>query len=71
MESQAHRSRLTSMVRSPTKLEGYSYLGVGTVVARTNPQPGDDMAFIATSGTGDARDKYAGLDRFGRVVDLS
>src|SRR5262249_115169 len=41
----------------------------GTVVQRAHPQPGDDMTLIGT-GTGDAGDKYTGLDRFGRVVDL-
>jgi len=49
-------------------VEGYKYLGSGTVVARTRPTGVGDLSYIAT-GPGDAGDKYVGLDRFGRVVD--
>lgn len=62
-------SRLSSLSDSGTTLEGYSYLGLGTVVLRSHPQPGVDLTYLAASGTGDAGDKYVGLDRFGRVVD--
>jgi YD repeat-containing protein len=53
-----------------THLEDYSYLGLSTVVKRAHAQPGVDLTYIDPLGaTGDAGDKYTGLDRFGRVVD--
>src|SRR5207247_2635014 len=58
----------TSMTNSSTTLESYSYLGLSTVVARTHPESDVDLTYIGT-GTGDAGDKYLGLDRFGRVID--
>jgi RHS repeat-associated protein len=61
-------SRLSRLTDGTTTLEGYSYLGLGTVVKRTHPQSGVDLVYVGT-GTGDAGDQYIGLDRFGRVVD--
>src|SRR5439155_13392496 len=61
-------SRLSSLSNSSTTLEGYTYLGLGTLLERTHPQPGVNLTYIGT-GTGDAGDQYLGLDRFGRVVD--
>jgi hypothetical protein len=60
-------SRLSSLSDSTGTLESYSYLGLGTVVVRSHPQPGIDQTLVGTPG--DAGDQYAGLDRFGRVVD--
>lgn len=51
-----------------THLEEYSYLGLGTIVRAARPEPGTELTYIASSN-GDAGDKYAGLDRFGRIVD--
>jgi len=62
-------SRLSSLSDSTGMVESYDYLGLGTVVQRGHSQPGVDLTFIASSGTGDAGDQYTGLDRFGRVVD--
>ena len=65
-------SRLTGMQDhvDGTILESYQFLGSGTIVQKNRPQPGVDLAYIQqTSGTGDAGDKYTGLDRFGRVDD--
>jgi RHS repeat-associated protein len=64
-------SRLAALKDGSTTLEGYSYLGVGTVVVRSHPQPGVDLTYAKRSGesNGDAGDQYIGLDRFGRVVD--
>ena len=64
-------SRLGAITDGATTLEGYAYLGVGTVVTRSHPQPGIDLAYVKRSGetNGDAGDPYTGLDRFGRVVD--
>jgi RHS repeat-associated protein len=63
-------SRLTSITDGSTTLESYSYLGLDTVVKRAHPQTGVDLTYIDPNGsTGDAGDKYTGLDRFERVVD--
>jgi RHS repeat-associated protein len=61
-------SRLSSISDSSATLESYAYLGLDTIVARNHPQTGVNLTYIGT-GTGDAGDKYVGLDRFGRVVD--
>ncbi len=44
-------------------LKGCAYLGLGSVVRRDCPQPGVKLTL------GDGADAYAGLGRFGRVVD--
>jgi hypothetical protein len=65
-------SRLTGMQDhvDGTVLESYQYLGLGTIAQKDRPQPGVDLSYIhQTNATGDAGDKYTGLDRFGRVVD--
>ncbi|HEV3447791.1 MAG TPA: DUF4214 domain-containing protein [Gemmataceae bacterium] len=64
-------SRLSSISDSTATLEGYTYLGLSTVVDRSHPQPGIDLTYIKQTGeaNGDAGDQYTGLDRFGRVVD--
>jgi RHS repeat-associated protein len=64
-------SRLTSLSDATTPtLEGYTYLGLDTVVKRAHPQPGVDLSYINTpGGSTDGGDQYTGLDRFGRVID--
>jgi RHS repeat-associated protein len=64
-------SRLSSLSDSSATLETYTYLGLDTVVKRGHPEPGVDLTYIKQTGesNGDAGDQYAGLDRFGRVVD--
>ena len=64
-------SRLSSLSDSGNTLESYDYLGLGTVVRRSHPQPGVDLTYVKFSGesAGDAGDQYTGIDRFGRVVD--
>jgi RHS repeat-associated protein len=64
-------SRLSSLSDSTGTLESYSYLGLGTVVVRSHPQPGIDLTYVkqGSESNGDAGDPYTGLDRFGRVVD--
>ena len=64
-------SRLGALTDGGTTLEGYAYLGLGTVVTRSHPQPGIDLTYVKRSGEaiGDAGDQYTGTDRFGRVVD--
>ena len=60
-------SRLSSLSDSSGTLESYSYMGLGTVVVRSHPQINVDLTYVGTPG--DAGDEYAGLDRFGRVID--
>ncbi len=53
-------------------LESYLYLGLDKVVERDHPEAGVNLTYIAQPGdppTGDAGDRYVGLDRFGRIVD--
>jgi RHS repeat-associated protein len=73
-------SRLTELADdnagSPgTVLEGYKYLGLSTIVERDHPEPGLNLTYIyqpgQTATITDGGDKYTGLDRFGRVVDLN
>ncbi len=64
-------SRLSSLSDGTGTLESYKYLGLNTVVERDHPQNHVNQTFIAQpnqSQTGDAGDKYVGLDRFGRIV---
>jgi hypothetical protein len=63
-------SRLDNVSETGQTLESYGYLGAGTVVIRTQTQPGTSLTYVKLSGEsdGDAGDKYTGLDRFGRVV---
>ena len=67
----AYISRLSSLSDASNTLEAYSYLGLASVVKRAHVQPGVDLSYIKLTGesVGDAGDQYAGLDRFGRVVD--
>jgi RHS repeat-associated protein len=64
-------SRLSALKEGVTTLESYDYLGLGTVVRRSHPQPAVDLTYIKQTGesNGDAGDQYTGLDRFGRIVD--
>ncbi len=55
---------------SAVTLEAFKYLGAGTVIERSRPEVNVTLSMVSLSGTtGDAGDKYTGLDRFGRVVD--
>jgi RHS repeat-associated protein len=63
-------SRLSSITDTSGTLESYKYLGLSTIVEMDHPETGVNLTYITQSGgTGDAGDKYIGLDRFGRVVD--
>lgn len=54
-------------------VEGYSYLGIGTIVERTRPQESAKQSYVQQTGdssyVNDGGDQYTGLDRFGRVTD--
>jgi hypothetical protein len=68
-------SRLSSIVddNGGTTLEGYAYLGLGTIVQQARPQSNTELTYIQQTGETnlitDGGDQYTGLDRFGRVVD--
>lgn len=64
-------SRLTSIKDGANTLEEYSYLGLGTVIRRAQSQAGVELTYLkqGAEGDGEAGDKYAGLDRFGRIRD--
>ncbi|MBL9089962.1 MAG: hypothetical protein JNL96_01975 [Planctomycetaceae bacterium] len=48
-----------------TTYVGYTYLGLGTFVQTDSPEPDVRWDLITGSGV----NPYAGLDRFGRVID--
>jgi YD repeat-containing protein len=56
-----------------TILEGYSYLGLNTIVQWAHPEAGVNLTYIQQTGDThyltDGGDQYVGLDRFGRVID--
>ncbi len=56
-----------------TTLEGYSYLGLDSVVERLHPQTTVNLTYVRQGtdplANGDGGDQYTGLDRFGRVID--
>jgi RHS repeat-associated protein len=63
-------SRLSSLSDVSGMLEAYSYLGLDTVVERAHPQNQVNLTYIQQEGVNpDGGDQYAGLDRFGRVID--
>ena len=56
-----------------TTLEGYTYLGLDTIVQYSHPEDGINLTYIQQAGDtryiNDGGDQYVGLDRFGRVID--
>jgi RHS repeat-associated protein len=69
-------SRVAALVDSDgpsTQLVAYTYLGLGTTVEASSPQPGIKLTYIQQAGDGSANtgggDQYTGFDRFGRVID--
>ncbi len=63
--------RLTAITLSTNVSEADTYLGLNTVVQRTDNQTGIQLTYIKRTGeaNGDGGDQFIGLDRFGRVVD--
>ncbi len=56
---------------TPWEVAAYTYIGADTSVISAYPQPGVELTYIkqGTEGDGPAGDPYAGLDRFGRIID--
>lgn len=63
-------TRLTSLSDSFVggTVESYDYLGMNTVVQRSNPSTGVSLTYIGSTA-GDGGDQYTGFDRFGRVLN--
>lgn len=64
--SAASRARAT-----PWVVAAYEYIGAGTSVISAYPEPGVELTYIKQGSVpdGPAGDPYAGLDRFGRIID--
>jgi RHS repeat-associated protein len=63
-------SRVAAIEEGSTMLAEYSYLGLNQmVITDYSGQPGVELTYYTSGGSGDAGDQYTGLDRFGRVVD--
>jgi len=58
-------SRLDGLTFDGTSVAGFDYLGLGTFVRTDYPQPGIQN----TLATGTGANRYASLDRFGRVIN--
>jgi RHS repeat-associated protein len=63
-------NRIKQLKISTTVLADYSYLGQRVpVIANYSGQPGVELTYYTSGGSGDAGDQYTGLDRFGRIID--
>lgn len=63
-------NRVKQLKNSTTVLVDYSYLGSQQVViGNYSGQPGVELTYYTSGGSGDAGDQYTGLDRFGRIID--
>jgi len=63
-------NRVKQIKSGSTVLVEYSFLGVAQyVIAGYSGQPGVELTYYTSGGSGDAGDQYTGLDRFGRCVD--
>ncbi|MFM7213877.1 MAG: RHS repeat-associated core domain-containing protein [Verrucomicrobiota bacterium] len=63
-------NRVKQLKNSTTVLVDYSYLGKQQVViGNYSGEPGVELTYYTSGGSGDAGDQYTGLDRFGRIID--
>lgn len=62
-------SRLDQIKESSAVLAGMNYLGLVTLVGQKYDAASNTEFTCEGGGTGDAGDKYTGLDRFGRLVE--
>jgi hypothetical protein len=63
-------NRLKQLKIGTTVLVDYSYLGQALpVIGNYSGQPGVELTYFTSGGSGDAGDQYTGLDRFGRIID--
>ena len=64
-------SRIKAITENSSDVVAYQYLGLDEFVEVNYTEPGVRLTYLkqGSEGNGDAGDKYAGLDRFYRVVD--
>lgn len=62
-------SRPDAVKESTTTIASMRFLGLGTLVGLNYDAASDVNLTYENGGTGDAGDKYTGLDRFGRLVE--
>ena len=64
-------SRIRAIMEGGDDVVAYQYLGLGEFVEAGYTEPGVKLTYLkqGSEGNGDGGDKYAGLDRFYRVVD--
>jgi hypothetical protein len=65
----AKLSRVSKIVFDSDDIVEYEYLGLSQVVIQTYVEPSTDVEYTLATGSGS--DPYAGLDRFGRIIDLT
>jgi hypothetical protein len=54
----------------PISFVDYSFLGQSRpVIANYTGQPGVELTYFTSGGSGEGGDQYTGLDRFGRIID--
>jgi YD repeat-containing protein len=61
-------SRVEKLTWDSTDVTTYEYLGLEQFVIQTYPEPSTNVQYTLATGSGS--NPYAGLDRFGRIVDL-
>jgi hypothetical protein len=59
-------SRLSSLSDGTHTLEAYTYLGLGTVVQRSHPQPNVNLTYILTGG--DSQDPWSAPQKLVQVL---
>lgn len=61
-------SRVKKIQISATDIVEYEYLGLNQVVIQKYVEPSSDVSYTLATGSGS--NPYAGMDRFGRIIDL-
>ncbi|WP_428305401.1 RHS repeat-associated core domain-containing protein [Lacipirellula sp.] len=61
-------SRIEKLAWKGTDVATYEYLGLGQFVIEKYPEPSTDVEYTLVTSSGS--NPYAGMDRFGRIVDL-
>jgi len=62
-------SRIEKIKIGTTDIVSYEYLGLSQVVIQTYLEPSTDVVYTLATGSGN--NPYAGLDGFGRIIDLT
>jgi hypothetical protein len=63
-------NRVQRLNQGGITLVDYSFLGQDRfVIANYTGQPGVELTYFTSGGSGEGGDHYTGLDRFGRIID--